>query len=104
MDTAIFHTSFVDCTYILKENLALNPIISMHVARTPSLQLQVAQLSLEDAGQGSITLKTYFKYFLLGSGYVLFAIMCALFLVSQVSNGKCRSEVYCVNVLYLHSW
>ena len=58
--------------------------------------LQVAQLSLEDAGQGSITLKTYYKYFLLGSGYVLFTVMCVLFLVSQVSNGQCSSEIYCV--------
>ena len=63
--------------------------------------MQVAQLSLEDAGQGGITLKTYYKYFLLGSGYVLFATMCALFLVSQVSNGQCSSEIFCVNTLYL---
>ena len=73
-------------------------IIMWHVVL--HFNIQVGQLCLEDTGQGSITLKTYFKYFLLGSGYVLFTVMCALFLVSQVSTGQCSYELSYDNKLY----
>lgn len=55
------------------------------------LQAATTRLSLEDTGHGSITLKTYFKYFLMGSGYMLTIVMCILFLVSQV---RILSNVY----------
>ena len=41
---------------------------------------------LEDKGHGGITMKTYFRYFIAGSGYVLGCIVLLLFLVSQVQN------------------
>ena len=57
---------------------------------------------LEDKGHGRITVKTYISYLYLGSGYVLGALIVALFVVSQVRLQKVLCKLYYYTILYLH--